>query len=480
MQRPSVKYSFLKNYLSFSMGTWVHAVVSFFTVPITSWLISPSDYGKANMFLVLHSMALLMVLFGTPNALMRFYHNVDYRERLLWSSLIIPVSLSTIFGLFSVIFRERIGILLIEQKSSNVHLILTASVFLGIFQTFNQTVIRMQGRGLVYSALQVVNSTSNVGFLIAYAIFVQRNFYALLYAQLFSSLTTLSLGIYLQREHWLPIKIDKNLVREILTYSYPFLFSGLLWWLLGWTDRIVLRMYTSFAEIGLYSAAFKLIAVMNLFTTGFSTFWYPFAYEQYEKNPENREIFSKVFEYVSFLMLALGLIILSGKNLIFMLFAKSYRSSAYIAPFLLLYPVSIMMAIVVARGIDFAKKTYWFMVSDGVAALFNLFGNLLLIPSLGAKGAALSTGLSFVIVFAIESSVSVRLYPFKYKFKRAYMSIGIFAIVAALNSFIERPSVGVLSGLMGLTLVILLYQDVFKRLVRDVFEVWDLVAKKYR
>jgi len=138
------------------------------------------------------------------------------------------------------------------------------------------------------------------------------------------------------------------------------------------------------------------------------------------------------------------------------------------------------MATVVVRGIDFAKKTYWFMVSDGVAALFNLFGNLLLIPSLGAKGAALSTGLSFVIVFAIESSVSVRLYPVKYKFKRAYMSIGIFAIVAALNSFIERPSVGVLSGLMGLTLVILLYQDVFKRLVRDVFEVWDLVAKKYR
>lgn len=229
-------------------------------------------------------------------------------------------------------------------------------VFLGIFQTFNQTVIRMAGRGLIYSALQVMNSLSNVGFLIAYAMFVQRNFYALLYAHVFSNLTTLTLGIYLQHEHWLPIKIDKNLLREIFVYSYPVLFSGLLWWLLGWTDRIMLRMYTSFAEIGLYSATFKLIAVMNLFTSGFSTFWYPFAYEQYEKNPENREMFSKVFDYVSFLMLTLALMILSGKNLIFMLFPKSYRSSAYIAPFLLAHPVVVMMAIVVARGIDFAKK----------------------------------------------------------------------------------------------------------------------------
>jgi len=50
----------------------------------------------------------------------------------------------------------------------------------------------------------------------------------------------------------------------------------------------------------------------------------------------------------------------------------------------------------------------------------------------------------------------------------------------ALDSFIEKVSVGVLSSLIGLTLVILLYQNVFKRWVRDAFEVWDLVAKKYR
>jgi len=49
-----------------------------------------------------------------------------------------------------------------------------------------------------------------------------------------------------------------------------------------------------------------------------------------------------------------------------------------------------------------------------------------------------------------------------------------------LNSFIEKVSVGVPSSLIGLTLMILLYKDVFKPLVMDVFEVWDLVAKKYR
>jgi O-antigen/teichoic acid export membrane protein len=149
--------------------------------------------------------------------------------------------------------------------------------------------------------------------------------------------------------------------------------------------------------------------------------------------------------------LLLVLMVMGAKNVIFLLFAKFYRRSVHIAPLLLLHPVVITMAIVVARGIDFAKKTCWYTV-----AIFNLIGNLVLIPLLGAKGTALTTGLSYVIVFAIESSVSVRLYLVKYSFKKAYTSIRIFTIVATLNSFIEKVSVGVLSSLIGLTLLILL------------------------
>jgi len=166
---------------------------------------------------------------------------------------------------------------------------------------------------------------------------------------------------------------------------------------------------------------------------------------------------------------------MGAKNVIFLLFANVYRRSVHIAPLLLLHPVVITMAIVVARGIDFAKKTCWYTV-----AIFNLIGNLVLIPLLGAKGTALTTGLSYVIVFAIESSVSVRLYPVKYSFEKAYTSIRIFTIVATLNSFIEKVSVGVLSSLIGLTLLILLYQDVFKRLVKGAFEGWEIIAKRYR
>jgi len=154
----------------------------------------------------------------------------------------------------------------------------------------------------------------------------------------------------------------------------------------------------------------------------------------------------------------------------FLLFAKSYRSSAYIAPFLLLQPVAITMAIAVARGIDFVKKTYWYIISDGVAAAFNIIGNLLLIPLLGAKGAAVTTGLSSIIVFAIEKAASEKLYPVKYNSKRAYVSMLILIIIASINTFFERFYVGILSSLTGIVVVSLLYNDVFRKLMKSFFE----------
>lgn len=476
MQALSSKQRFLKNYLSFSIGVWVNAFVLFFSIPIISWLMTPEEYGKANMFLTVYSVALFVVILGTPNALMRFYHKVEDHGKLLWSCLIVPVILSLILAMLAFAFKRQLNLFLVERESSSVHMLLVVSIFIGVLQTFNQTLIRMQGNGIVYSALQIVNSVSNTGFVVFYALLVQKNFYALIYGQILATLITFTVGVYFQQKYWFPIKIEKSLVKEILAYSYPFLFSNLVWWLLSWTDRIVLRMYTDFNQIGLYSAALRLMSAPSLFTTGFSTLWQPFAYELYEKNPEKREIFAKVFDYVSFLILMVALMIICLKDAFFLLFAHSYRRASYVVPFLLLNPVAFTMAIVVARGIEFVKKTYWFIISDGVAAVFNLIGNMLLIPVLGAKGAALSTGLSYIIVFSIESTASIRLYPVNYKLTRAYVSLGIFSAVAAINTFVEKATTGVLSSLVGLVLVAFLYRDILKAVSNDLFNAWMTIG----
>ncbi|HEY8543274.1 MAG TPA: oligosaccharide flippase family protein, partial [Pseudothermotoga sp.] len=372
----------IKRYLSFSIGIWLKPIISFVTVPVVTWLINPSEFGKASMYSTFYSILSLVVLFGTSNAFMRFYFQKPEEEKseLLWSCLTVPLILWIIASVVLFIFRYQVNSFMVGVKDANVHTLVSINVLVGIFQNFNLTIIRMRGKGLIYSFLSIFESVSYAVFIIMFALLVAKNFYAILYAQLFSVTASLVLGILLDKNYWFPVRIRKKLVSEIIKYSYPFVFSGLVWWILSWIDRIVLRMYVDFNEIGLYSTAFKLASILSLFSSGFSTMWQPYAYEQFEKNPENKETFSKVFDYVSLGMFLLGFLLLAFKDVIFLLFAKSYRPAADISPFLLISPIMTSLAIIVARGIDFAKKTYWYIISDGFAALFNLIGNLLLIP----------------------------------------------------------------------------------------------------
>jgi O-antigen/teichoic acid export membrane protein len=461
------EHNLLKKYISFSLGTWFKAFISFFITPITTWLINPGEFGKATMFSTVYSILLLVALLGTPQSFLRFFPQKSEEEKpvLLWSSVIPTILLSILVSLVVFIFRSSINTFLVGTPDSKAHVILIATLITGIFQTFNLNLVRSKGRAILFSAIQVIQSLSQIGFILLYALLVSRDFYALLYAQLFSNVVALVTGMFFERSYWFPIKIDKKLVFEVIKYGYPFVFSGLLWWLLNWIDRFVLRLYTNFSDIGLYSAAFKIVSAMSLLTTGFSTLWYPFAYEQYEKNPENTMIFKKTLDYVAFLVFSAGFLLLSFKDVIFLLLAKSYRPAAEISPFLILNPVMLTIAIVAARGIDFFKKTYWFIVSDGVAALFNLAGNSLLVPVLGAKGAAVSTGLSFIIVFAIESSVSKKLYPVPYDLKKVYCLVSLFVLSAALHTFSENLLLPVVSSVFGIFVTILVYKTEFLKMM---------------
>ncbi len=463
------KLSLVKKYFSFSIGIWINAVISFLTTPIVTFLINPSEFGKATLFSTAYSMFLLVVLSGLPNSFMRFFSKEDEEllGSFLWSCLLFPLVFTFIVSLLLFIFSGYVNLFLVGESHSMAVILLIGSLITGVFQTFNSTIIRVKGKGFLYSLIQVLQSLSQVVFVILYAKLVDQSFYSLLYAQLFSNIFTLVIGVIFEHNYWFPIRIDKRKAFEALKYGYPFVFSGLLWWLLQWTDRFVLRLYTDFNEIGLYSAAFKIVSAMNLLTSGFSALWYPFAYEHYEKNPEGRELFSKVLDYIALLTFSFGLLILTFKDIIFLLLAKTYRPSANISSFLLLSPIMTMISIVVARGIDFSKKTYWFIVSDGCAAVFNLIGNLLLIPPYGAKGAALSTGLSFVIVFAIESTVSKRLYPAQYNLAKIYVITALFCISAMFHTFSTFHLLPSIFSSAVLIVTLYLYKSEFTDLLRE-------------
>jgi len=326
----------------------------------------------------------------------------------------------------------------------------------------------MRKKGFLYSLIDSVNAVGNFVFTLLYALFVERSFMAIVFGNMMGYVLALLTGIYFGKEYWKPARFSFSEVRAVLKFGLPFVPNLLLSWLFTSMDRIALRRYSTMTEIGLYSAAFKIASVMNLFQTGFSLLWMPTAYERYEKDKGDTVFFKKTFEMVSFVLFAVGFLVVGFKDVIFLLLAKSYRASAQIAPFLILVPIMQLLWLTSGVGINLTKKTYWHMVISSIATLLNFVGNTLLVPLYGALGAAISTGLSYVLYFYMRTSISEKLFPVRYDIKRASAGILMMITVSSVGTLNRNLWLNMMAGIIGLCAVVCLYKKEFALLRKEV------------
>ncbi len=465
---------FIKSFFQFSIGQWISALISFITTPIMTWLIIPEEFGKASMFTIAFSLLLNIALLGTDQSFARMFYERSETEKkdLLWESLLPSLSIGFVLFFLIQVFWKKLSVVLFGDSSHFFPVFLLGiNILIAIVERFATLAIRMKKRGVLFSLLRIVNSITNVCFTILYALFVSKSFYALIVGSLLSYTVSMFLSIYFEKDLWFgKARIEAHYIRSIIKYGLPFVPTFLISWIFQSVDRLTLRHYLGFTETGLYSAAFKVVSIMSLIQVGFTTFWIPFAYESYEGNPENKEVFGKVFVFISAAMFIIGSWVIVFKDAIFLLLANDYRRAANISPFLLLMPIMETSSYVTTVGISFSKKTYWNMVVVSISTLVNVLGNILLVLPYGAKGVALSTGLSYVLFFSIGTFISKQLYKVNYHLDRFYCSTMIFIITAFINTFNETELWQVFSAILGLVITSAIYKNELRYIFQLVYE----------
>jgi O-antigen/teichoic acid export membrane protein len=451
---------YIKSFFSFSLGTWFKAIISFVATPIISYLIAPEEMGKVSMFYVIFNIFNIFVFLGTDQFFVRFFNEYEKEKRneLLWNCLLPTLINGTIISMIILLLGEKISKLLYGDVYPYINLLLVITVFVSIFQLFNQYTILMEGNGLLYSLINVVNALANMLSTIILAFVMNKSFYALVLGNLIGYLAALLTGIFKNTHYWKPTSVKLEDVKRAVTFGLPFVPTFLVHWAYSSIDRISLRQFSTLEEIGLYSAAFKLVSIINLIQGGFSTFWTSTAYKRYEENKDDRSFFNKAHDIVSFSMFLVALLVLGFKDVIFLILAKSYRQSAYIAPFLVFMPILYSISETVVVGINFTKKTYWHFVISVFCALTNFVGNSLLVPRFNAKGAAFSTGMSYILFYILRMSISERLFPVGFQKKKPLVGILVMSVVAAIGTVNSNFLLNILAALIGIILVILVYR----------------------
>lgn len=197
-------------------------------------------------------------------------------------------------------------------------------------------------------------------------------------------------------------RVPKNATKEMLKYSIPMVPSIILWWITNVSDRYMVTYFVGASENGLYTAASKIPNFVILFSTVFIDAWQLSAVDEYDS--ESREaFFTKVFRvYSGGIFVVASALIFFCKIITKILVDDSYFSSWKFVPVLIIATSFSCLVNFLASVYMAEKKSFMGMVTAMSGAITNIVMNFILIPKMGATGAAVATVASFVVVFVFR------------------------------------------------------------------------------
>jgi O-antigen/teichoic acid export membrane protein len=159
---------------------------------------------------------------------------------------------------------------------------------------------------------------------------------------------------------------------------------------------------------------------------------------------ENREIFSKVFTYFCLG----GLVIFSAISLLadelvsinifgYSILNRAYLGGLVILPYILLAYLFFGLYTNLNVASYFKDKTRYLLISSAAGFVSNIVFNIILIPSYSIIGAAISTTISYFVMFVVLYVFSQRIYRIGYEWKKIFGAVVITAILYALNIYIS-------------------------------------------
>lgn len=448
--------TFIKKFIGFSVGPVVGAFLSFITVPLTTYFMRPAEYGKANMFLLFQMIFATFLFLGIDQAYTREYHDRKDKRNLFQNALLIPLMLACLTLIVTLIIPGQVSKILFGTSSDAAPAILFGVMILFmVLERFILLSIRMREQALEYSLLNIFVKFAVLILTLIFVLFIRRDFLAVVYSAVFGQI----LGdLYLLFRYRSLFRLDhfsadRNLLRGMLAFGLPVVVATSLSSLLNSMDQLSLRAWSTFFQIGIFAATLKIASALSIIQTSFTSFWIPTAYRWYAEGKAIR-YYRIVSDTILLGMSVIAVFILIFKDLIVMLLSSGYSDTRYIIGFLCLPPIIFTVSETTCLGIVFSKKSYLGIWVGLIALVPNTIINFLLVPLLGAVGAAAATAVSYLFFFAARTYFSSR-NGMAFPVVRHYIIFLLLLGGAVLNS-LHMQEITLVN--LGLLLVILTVQ----------------------
>jgi O-antigen/teichoic acid export membrane protein len=189
------------------------------------------------------------------------------------------------------------------------------------------------------------------------------------------------------------LSLDWSLVKKIMIAAFPFALLVGFSTIYNRIDIILITNVLGYKETGLYTAAYKFFDLMGFFPAIVSHSIYP-VFTSLMAQRDLLSVRDMIEKYLRFMM-ALALPIgvggmLLAKPIILVLAGQEYAEAASVLAILVWAP-AVLFIYIVANSLVISQLTKFAVAITGANVFINIVGNLLLLPHIGIRGAAIMT-----------------------------------------------------------------------------------------
>ena len=414
----------------YGLGSLSSKFVGLMLLPLYTHILTTSDYGMLGILETTGQFLVGMISVRIPASYVRWASDEEdpHKQRSYyftsWMALIV---VCITFCLIFLAFNRNLSFLFFDtEKFGTLFTILGISVSFEILDLLPLQMLRVFNRAGLYVAITTGKFLTTL--VVNYVLIAKYNFgiegvlIGTLSGNLLLWIATLPLQIKNSNLHF-----DLKTAYAMFKFGFPLIFSTISAMLLTMGDRYIIKHFRPYSELGLYTLAYKIGSVVNVFViNSFALGFVPMAFKLH-KEPWYGRYVSKVLIWFTLIMCVCSLVLAIFSKEVIKIMASSnpdYWPAYNLVPFLLFAFIFKGIQYVLAIPFSITKGTRLdaFVIICGLALSVTL--NFILIPRIGLWGAVVAIISAYSFMIVLTHRLAKKIMPLPYDFKRIAILLG--------------------------------------------------------
>lgn len=434
----SKKPSFLTHYLRFTGADLLGLAAAMISFPIMARYLSYEEFGVLGFFGSISTFVGIVITLSLDESIVRFYPHYAKRgeeSRFVSSFVYVPIILSLVIG--AVLCLGVVGLNHFVGLDSAEYIVLTVlASTLGAASGCIGYLIYAMERSLLLSIMDVLDDYISTAVVLLTVVFIDASALAVMRADLVLAAIEFAILIIWLGSQFRFRKADVSMesIKESASFSWPLMIDELLGLILGFTDKIMLRLFSGdFVAVGTYTIGAGLgKSVPSVLFDTLDDAVEPVVNRFYEnRGPRAVRALKYRLGWLMFYAAAFAgcLVVLIGDEIVAIFAGQDKLASA---PVFKVMALSLLVTAVVGNltfGLTLVKKTKIIMWINISCAVLNAALNVIMIPLYGVMGAVWATVITSFVGTILDVIYCPRELLVGIDRKRLLVGAGLFGFV---------------------------------------------------